>query len=359
MKNTFILYIALVFILLVSCVKDKMPAPEPPAPENYNSVVINELITKDVTSPYFIDAGGNHADWVELYNKGIKAVNIAGMFITDNPGVETDYQQIPSDNVSVTIIAPKGFLVLICGAKDSSGTKLPTSIVNGKIFIDMGLSSSKDSKIAIYNPQKTQIDITDSFKGLEDDKSFGRQPDGDTTWVILSSKTPGMPNDGSAPGAGTLVINEFMSSNDTFYPGPNNDYPDWIEIYNTGETTIDLGGWYITDNLDDIKKDSIPTGFSDQTTIPAHGFIVLICDGKGIDNGPLFTNFKLSSGGESIGLSKDGKVFTDSLTYGPGGDIDPGPQTDWSAGRDGDGATSWILFNPNSSRPPTPGSSNN
>ena len=31
-----------------------------------------------------------------------------------------------------------------------------------------------------------------------------------------------------------LYINEFMASNDVSFPGPQGDYPDWIEIYNAG-----------------------------------------------------------------------------------------------------------------------------
>jgi len=358
-KILYLVIITFVTVLFSSCVKDELPAPQPAPPENYSDIVINELITKDITSPYFTDESGSNADWVELYNKGTKAVDIAGMYITDNPGTEDDYQKIPSDKGTVTTIPPKGFLVLIFGAADASGNDIPTGIANGKIFINTGLSSSKDHRVALYDPSKVQIDISDDFNGLEDDKSFGRSSDGADEWVVLASKTPGMPNDGSAPVEGTLVINEFMASNNTFYPGPNNDYPDWIEIYNTGETDIDLAGWYLTDKLDDIQKNQIPEGFPEKTVVPAHGFVVVICDGTGPESGPLFTNFKLSSSGESIGLSKDGVVFADSLTYGTGGDIDPGPVSDWSAGRDGDGAATWLLFDPDSDRPPTPGQSNN
>jgi hypothetical protein len=354
-------FILLILVGLTSCVKDELPEslkPQPPG-TNYKDVKLNELIAKDVTNPYYVDASGKAADWVELYNTGNDPVNIAGLWITDNPGVEADYQKIPSGDQAVTTIPPQGFLVLICGASDASGNKLATQIQNGKIFVDFGISSSKDHKIALYDLDKKQLDITDDFNGLNDDKSFGRVPDGSGTWKTLASKSPGKVNDTTAQKPGTLVINEFMSSNDSFYPGPNNDYPDWIEIYNTGDTDIDLGGWYITDNLDEMKKCQIPTGHSDKTTVHGHGFVVLICDGTGAASGPLFTNFKLSSGGESIGLSKDGTTFTDKLTYGSGGDIDPGPKTDWSAGRDSDGGSKWILFDPNSNRPPTPGKSNN
>jgi len=121
--------------------------------------------------------------------------------------------------------------------------------------------------------------------------------------LFLTTKTPGAPNDGTAPVAGSLIINEFMSSNDTTYipDGGPDDYPDWIEIYNTGDTPLDIGGWYVTDDMADPIQYQIPTDISDQTIIPGHGYLLLKCDGTGEG---LHTNFKLGSGGEDIGLSK-------------------------------------------------------
>ena len=42
-----------------------------------------------------------------------------------------------------------------------------------------------------------------------------------------------------------LYINEFMASNDASFPGPQGDYPDWIEIYNAGSEAVMLGGYYM------------------------------------------------------------------------------------------------------------------
>jgi len=47
-----------------------------------------------------------------------------------------------------------------------------------------------------------------------------------------------------------LYINEFMASNDTAFPGPEGDHPDWIEIYNAGSEAVMLGGYYMYDTLD-------------------------------------------------------------------------------------------------------------
>ena len=343
-------------LLFSGCVKDEQPQPGTPDPENYADIVINELIAKDITDPYFLSGTGEGADWVELYNKGSKSVNISGMWITDSPGDDAEYQQIPDTHINITTIPPKGFVVLICGATDAGGSDIPTSIVDGKIFIDMGISSSKDNFVAIYTPEKNEIDKSDDFNGLEDDKSFGRKTDGTGEWQVLATKTPGKPNDGSEPVVGAIVINEFMASNDSWnVPGDYGDQPDWIEIYNTGETAIDVGGWYATDDLADPAKYQFPTDKPELTTVAPHGFLAIICDGVGED---LHTSFKLSSGGEDIGISEDGVTITDGYSYCDTGCDIPNPGTDNSTGRDGDGNATWFVYLMGSDRQPTPGTSN-
>lgn len=354
MKKYF-LFIAIVSFLFAGCVKDEQPTPVGPAPVEY-TLVINELMTKDITNPFYLDGQNDGADWIEIYNTGTSAINIGGMYITDNPGTPDDYNMIPTDDETITTIPPKGFLVLICGAADAEGNDVPTSIIDGKIFIDMGLSSSKDYNVALYDPNEAEIDKSGDFNGLEDDKSFGRSTDGSSEWIVLGQKTPGASNNGSEPTEGQLVVNEFMASNDNIpVPGDNGDFPDWIEIYNTGDTPIDMGGWYVTDDLEDMLQYQLPTDNPDLTTVPAHGYLILYCDGTGEG---LHTNFKLGSGGEAIGVSADGVEFHESYTYCDTGCDLPNPPTDFSAGRNGDGQASWVVFDPESETPPTPGEAN-
>jgi hypothetical protein len=179
--------------------------------------------------------------------------------------------------------------------------------------------------------------------------------------MALATKTPGAPNDGSEPVAGTVVINEFMCSNDTtFIPdeiGPDN-HPDWIEIYNTGDTPIDIGGWYLTDDLADPIQYQIPENMPELTIVPGHGYLLLKADGTGIG---INLGFKLGSGGDDIGLSQDGETFVDELSYGSGtgsSNVVPSPETDYSSGRMPDGSTTWQIFDPNTATSPTPGSAN-
>ena len=117
------------------------------------------------------------------------------------------------------------------------------------------------------------------------------------------------------PAAQQLFINEFMASNASTWPDPDeiSEYPDWIEIYNAGPLAVDLGGMYLTDDLGEPTKYRIPAG----VTVPAHGYTVFIADGEETQ-GPRHTNFRLSSTGESIGLfdtDAKGNQVIDLISY--------------------------------------------
>ncbi len=100
-----------------------------------------------------------------------------------------------------------------------------------------------------------------------------------------------------------LFINEFMASNNSTYPDPEEEteFPDWIEIYNAAPFPVNLGGMYLTDDLSEPTKYRIPDGSPEEVTVPAHGYLVFIADGEDTQ-GALHTNFRLSGSGESIGL---------------------------------------------------------
>ena len=69
-----------------------------------------------------------------------------------------------------------------------------------------------------------------------------------------------------------VVINEFLASNTGVIVDPDySESADWLEIYNTGNVTLNLGGFYLTDNFDDKTKWQIPAG----TQIEPKGFLVI------------------------------------------------------------------------------------
>ncbi len=110
-----------------------------------------------------------------------------------------------------------------------------------------------------------------------------------------------------------LVINEFMASNNSYTRDPQDQYDDWIEIYNYGTDAIDIAGIYLTDNLSVPTKWRIPSGNPATTTIPAGGYLLIWADNDTGDVG-LHANFKLNAGGEQIALfDSDGRTLVDSV----------------------------------------------
>jgi hypothetical protein len=115
-----------------------------------------------------------------------------------------------------------------------------------------------------------------------------------------------------------LVINEFMASNstDSGIGDPQGDFDDWIEIHNFGETAIDVGGMYLSDDLANPTAWQFPDDQPTETTIDPNGFIVVWADGDVTDTPGLHTNFKLRASGEEIAFTDtDGTTLIDGFTF--------------------------------------------
>ena len=149
-------------------------------------------------------------------------------------------------------------------------------------------------------------------------------------------------------GVVTLVINEFMAANSSGsgITDEHGDADDWIEIYNATDSPVDIGGMYIEDEQD---KWQIPTGYSGQTTIGAHGYLLLWADDEEETEGPLHVAFQLDSDGDEITLyNTDGTTVIDSVVF-------DNQVTNVSYGRYPDGTNTWYYFtNPTEGTPNDP-----
>jgi hypothetical protein len=129
-----------------------------------------------------------------------------------------------------------------------------------------------------------------------------------------------------------VFINELVSKYGESYPDEHGLYSDWIELYNSNDSPVNVGGLYLTDKISDPFQFQIPAGKTDSTTIPARGYMVFRADALA-KLGCNHTNFQLSSGGEEVGLCRKSgtqPVWIDNLTY-------PSLDTDQSYGRFPDG----------------------
>lgn len=110
-----------------------------------------------------------------------------------------------------------------------------------------------------------------------------------------------------------LYLNEFMASNTVTLQDAFGDYDDWVELYNGGPDTLQLGGKHLTDNL------AIPTKWTfPAIALPPGEFLLVWCDSQPFQ-GPLHATFKLDAAGEQLGLFDTvalGVGLIDSLTFG-------------------------------------------
>ncbi len=147
----------------------------------------------------------------------------------------------------------------------------------------------------------------------------GLSPSGETTLDV----PPSIDTRTQAPQTTSLiVINEYL-------PAPKNTYSkEWAELYNAGNTTVDITGWYINDSLS--KKHTFPAG-----TLIGPDSHVLVEKTMGLNNG-----------GDEIRLFNSTGAMVDSHAYDDS-------EYDRSWGRRPDGSVIWTVFSF-----PTPGGPN-
>jgi len=103
-----------------------------------------------------------------------------------------------------------------------------------------------------------------------------------------------------------LRINEFMAVNDNGLDDEDRDESDWIEIYNAGMEPVNLEGWYLTDDVNNLSQWAFP-----EVILAPDSYLVVFASGKNRRDpqGVLHTNFKLKGSGEYLGLVRpDGET---------------------------------------------------
>src|SRR5216683_6856565 len=89
-----------------------------------------------------------------------------------------------------------------------------------------------------------------------------------------------------------IIISEFMADNKSSLADENGQFPDWIEIYNSSASTVNLGGWSLTDDPTRQARWFFPA-----TNLTAKGFMVIFASGKNraVAGAQLHTDFSLKA----------------------------------------------------------------
>jgi len=183
-------------------------------------------------------SGGSPVDWIEIVNTGTGAADVSGWLLKD------------SDDTHTLAIAP--------GTTLAAGELLAIDVdVTG----GFGLGGADAARLFLADG--TTLVDSYSWTVHAPGTSYGRIPDGTGAFVLTSAATKGTANAADAPAAPAIRINEVESNGGT--PG------DWVELFNSGTTAFDLGGYLFKDSDDTHAFYAFPAG----TSVPAGGYHVI------------------------------------------------------------------------------------
>ncbi|HOP04428.1 MAG TPA: CotH kinase family protein [Tenuifilaceae bacterium] len=131
-----------------------------------------------------------------------------------------------------------------------------------------------------------------------------------------------------------LAINEVMPSNTAVLADEEGDFEDWIEIFNFGQTAINLNGYGISDDELAPYKWTFPS-----ISIQPGEYMLVWASGKdrNIVGQPFHTNFNVNASGETIYLTDPDGNLVDEF---PSVDV----PTDYSYGKYPNGTGDWRFF---------------
>lgn len=296
------------------------------------SIRVNEAMSSNKRA--LSDDTGSSPDWIELTNTGNSPVNLKGWSLMDDP------DKLNPFTFPEYTLQPGEFVIVYASGK------LQTS---GAFHAPFKLSASGD-RIMLFDSEG-RVAETVNLPALDTNQVYMRPADGGE-WVVSSMYTPGLSNaeesyraltDSTAAGDGKLFINEVMADNASYLPDASGAYHDWIELYNSGDSDINLTGYMLSDDPSKPDKWIFP-----QTTLAAGEYLVVYASGAPDASGDgtaLHTNFKISAEHEELLLSDPRGRTVSQVTVDNLG-------TDRSLARNDDGSYSSTVS-------PTPGLANN
>jgi hypothetical protein len=106
-----------------------------------------------------------------------------------------------------------------------------------------------------------------------------------------------------------IIINEIMAANATsLIETDYYNFPDWLEVYHSGTSNVMLSDYFLSDDMDELKKWQLP-----YVSLDVGQYYIIYCDKEGTGR---HTTFGLSADGETIYLSDKSGNIIDHVTFG-------------------------------------------
>ena len=248
------------------------------------SLVINEIMANAKSG--LADEDGEYVDWVELYNTTDQTISLDNYALSDNEAKPLKWR-FPQG----AVVAPHSYYLVFCSNKDRRDdvTRIPHA--------NFGISAEHDT-VVLSDSNGHLVDRV-TIDNLPSDCTFAKDANG--TFSVHQYATPGRANDDIAGAdydlrqrnTSGVFVSEVMASNDSTVIYQDGPYVDWIELYNAGNTAVDLSGYGLSDSIDRPRKWQFPEG----TSIGPGEYKIILCDGSTAVYNPSViqhTNYRIS-----------------------------------------------------------------
>lgn len=224
------------------------------------NIVISEVMTANRST--ILSKNGSFCDWVEIYNPSSEAVDLSGLYLSNDTADRMKWQ-LPD-----IMLAAGARLVIAC-----SGSNAPEGEANFSLPREgctVMLSGSIGNVI-------TQIEVP----RMDEDRAWALQDDG--TYCESAIPSPGYANteDGylsfraNQTISSDLIISEVMPSNAKYMIQDDGEYYDWVELKNVSENSIQLSNYALSNDPNELHKYNLP-----DVTLDPGECIVIICSGN-------------------------------------------------------------------------------
>lgn len=261
-----------------------------------NQIESGDLVINEVCPDPKIgipDEDGDIVDWVELKNNTDRDIDLSHYYLSDKENKPMKWR-FPEG----AVIPANGYYLVYCSKKD----KLQA---NGIPHTNFGISAERET-IVLSDEYGRLVDRV-SIENVPEDYSYGRSDVGD--WRLFELTTPGQPNNAAgqartdeifrAYNPTGVIISEIMASNSSVALGSTGVTTDYVELYNSSSSVVNLSGYGLSDHIKRPRRWQFPEG----ATIQPGQYMIVYLDGHPelSTTSEYHTNFKLRrAGGETI-----------------------------------------------------------
>ncbi len=220
---------------------------------------ISEVMTANRST--LLNEDGQFCDWIELYNPTAEAIQLGGLYLSNDPADRMKWA-LPD-----TTLASGARMVIRC-----SGGNAPAG--------DADFALSKAGCTVILSGSVGNVIAQVEVPRMEEDRTYALHTNG--TYEVCDQPSPGYPNDeagylafrNSQTVPGGLIISEVMPSNCGYLQQSDGEYYDWVELKNVSEGPIRLSDYALSDDPEDLQKFTLP-----DVTLESGECYVVICSG--------------------------------------------------------------------------------